>query len=251
MFQKISNKLILSALLLIPVNALGLQDEANTPPVVVELFTSQGCSSCPPADKFLAALNDEGDNGKTILPLAFHVDYWDKRGWKDPFSSPLFTGRQENYSFRNNQKSLYTPQIIIDGVYIAAGNDQLKVRKYIKKALEDNHKIPTKIKRLSDNELEITVGSENIGNGDEEMNDMLLITYDKAVETKIISGENRGRSIINTNIVKGVFHIGYWNKGIATGTLPFEKIGESDAVALIIQETNQGKIIGAANLVLK
>jgi hypothetical protein len=105
--------------------ALGAPDDAvaavdGAPPVVVELFTSQGCSSCPPADAILAELAERSD----LVALSLHVDYWDYIGWKDPFGSPLHTTRQKNYASELGLRYVFTPQIVVDGAASVVGSDR-------------------------------------------------------------------------------------------------------------------------------
>src|SRR5271155_289986 len=112
---------LLSALLCL---ALGIAPlHAGERPIVVELFTSEGCSSCPPADALLAELAGRSD----VLALSFHVDYWDRLGWKDPFSSPDATERQDRYSTLLHLATVYTPQIVVDGKWQAVGSDRSEV----------------------------------------------------------------------------------------------------------------------------
>src|SRR5271169_3687855 len=110
-----------------------LQAQAGQRPVVVELFTSEGCSSCPPADALLAELANRPD----VLALSFHVDYWDRLGWKDPFSSPEATARQEDYARLLGINSVYTPQIVVDGRLETVGSDRSAVERALDAARHD------------------------------------------------------------------------------------------------------------------
>ena len=107
---------------------------AEARPVVVELFTAQGCSSCPPADEMI---NELARTRRDLLPLAFHVDYWDRLGWKDPFSSPEATERQRAYALRGTDPTLFTPEMIIDGAQAVVGSDPDSIQKAVDTALDD------------------------------------------------------------------------------------------------------------------
>src|SRR5215813_538220 len=98
--------------------------QAGERPIVVELFTSEGCSSCPPADALLAELAARPD----VLALSFHIDYWDRLGWKDPFSTPAATQRQQHYADLLHRANVYTPQIVVDGHWQAVGSNRVEVR---------------------------------------------------------------------------------------------------------------------------
>ena len=109
-------------------------ESASNLPIIVELYTSQGCSSCPPADEFLGELTKDSD----VLPLSFHVDYWNRLGWRDTFSSPAYTKRQRDYARRARRTTVYTPQMIIHGGEHAVGSDRDHVKKLIKEAKNAN-----------------------------------------------------------------------------------------------------------------
>src|SRR5262252_1517002 len=106
--------------------------------VVVELFTSEGCSSCPPADALLAELASRPE----VLALSFHVDYWDRLGWKDPFSSPAATERQQRYASVLGLATVYTPQIVVDGKWQAVGSDRVEVEQALKAAGRSRDEVP-------------------------------------------------------------------------------------------------------------
>src|SRR5205814_1096869 len=113
---------------LLPVTA-----QAETRPVVVELFTSQGCSSCPPADRLLSELAERPD----VIALGLHIDYWDDLGWKDPLSSPEATARQRDYARQFGRRQVYTPQLVVDGTEEAVGSDRAAVLQALKQTKRD------------------------------------------------------------------------------------------------------------------
>jgi hypothetical protein len=190
-----------------------------TLPVVVELFTSQGCSSCPTADAMLAAL--AGKPG--VLPLSFHVDYWDYLGWADSFARPEFTARQEGYARASGERSLYTPQLIIDGqdTAVAPGPAQLM-------ALIDAN-------RLSPAMLSVQRDTTAEGEAIELMPlsdlggrvEILLVRYAPRRDVKVTAGENRGRTVSYVNVVLALDELAKWD-GTAPLRLTVRPDGEPD-----------------------
>src|SRR5262249_26015813 len=126
---------------------------AGERPLVVELFTSEGCSSCPPADAVLAELGGRPD----VLALSFHVDYWDRLGWKDPFSSPAATERQQRYASLLGLATVYTPQIVIDGKWQAVGSDRVEVEQALGSARRDRRQVPVML-TLDHGNVKIALG---------------------------------------------------------------------------------------------
>lgn len=172
-------------------------------PVVVELFTSQGCSSCPPADAMLTMLAGQHD----VLPLSFHVDYWDYLGWADSFARPEFTERQSAYAHAVGERSVYTPQMIVDGqdTAVAPGPAQLM-------GLIDAHRFAP---------AEVTIQRERTDAGETiELQplsdlggkvDVLLVRYAPERPVDMTAGENRGKTVIYTNVVLGMQHLTRWD----------------------------------------
>lgn len=182
-----------------PMEQLG----ASALPVVVELFTSQGCSSCPAADAMLAELSDRPD----ILPLSFHVDYWDYLGWADSFAKPGFTNRQEAYARASGERALFTPQLIVDGhdTAVAPGPVQLM-------ALIDASRIApamVSIQRDStaDGEAIELMPLSDLGGPV----DILLIRYAPRRRVEMTAGENRGRTVTYTNVVLAMERLAHWD----------------------------------------
>ena len=187
---------------------------------LVELFTSQGCSSCPPADELLANLIKENNDNQQVIAISFHVDYWDRLGWKDPFSQRLFTQRQRNYVDKLDLRSAYTPQMVVNGKYEFVGSDKSALQSALKKAKEDFSKVSVKNLMAKESNDAISVSYEIDGKMDEDQVFLCLISPKEV--TSIKRGENGGRTLTNTNVVLQMSE-GF---NISKGTYVF-KISES------------------------
>src|SRR6266436_3034015 len=155
---------------------------AGERPIVVELFTSEGCSSCPPADALLAERASRPD----VLALSFHVDYWDRLGWKDPFSSREATERQNRYATLLDLATVYTPQIVVDGRWQAAGSDRADVERALDRARRDRRDVPVTL-ALDRGQARIGLGPHGDG-----VDAVLLIGFDRRHVTAVRRGENSG-----------------------------------------------------------
>ncbi|MFX1766881.1 DUF1223 domain-containing protein [Paraburkholderia sp. A1RI-2L] len=207
---------------------------ASARPVVVELFTSQGCSSCPPADAYLSDLSR---GRQDVLPLAFHVTWWDGLGWKDPYSLEAATRRQAAYSSRFGSSS-YTPEMVVDGRKSFVGWDRHAGEKAIL-AAQTSDANPVSVKGMrSGNTLSITLGA---GNGQGQI---LLIGYDREHVTAVGRGENTGRALKESNIVRSIEPIGEWNG--ASMTLS-HRVPSGDLAAVLVQAPD-GSILGATRV---
>ncbi len=206
--------------------------EAAERPVVVELFTSQGCSSCPPANAYL---NEMARDRRDVLALAFHVTYWDRLGWKDPFSLEAATDRQGRYGQRFGDGS-YTPEIVVDGLSSHVGSDRGDVGSAIEQAKRQSGTATTIDLKTNGDQLSIDVGN---GSGSGRV---LLIGFDHDHQTAIRRGENGGRTLQESNVVRSIKSIGDW-KGAALRIS--EKLPEGQDAAVII-EAPDGRIIGAS-----
>jgi hypothetical protein len=201
-------------------------------PVVVELFTSQGCSSCPPANAYL---NELTKDRRDVLPLAFHVTYWDRLGWKDPFSLEAATDRQDRYGHRFGDGS-YTPEIVIDGASSHVGSDRAEVGPAIEQAKQKSETAAAISVAKDGGALVIEVGAGK-GRGR-----VLLIGFDHDHQTAIRRGENNGRTLQESNVVRSIRPIGDW-QGAALHLN--EKLPEGEDVAVIL-EAPDGRIVGAS-----
>lgn len=222
----------------IPVLLFGVSGQAQTlpRPVVVELFTSQGCSSCPPADAVLAELA----RGQDVLALGFHVTYWNNLGWKDPYSLDVATARQRFYQSVLNTESIYTPQMVIDGRLDVVGSDVRGVTAAIAQTAARLRAQPSVAVHLQRAPSGIVI---DVGAGDGTAS-VILVGYDTAHRTQVARGENSGRELFEANIVRSYDKIGEWKGGALhlSGTSP-----AAERAAVILQAPD-GKIIGAAKL---
>jgi len=206
--------------------------------VVVELFTSQGCSSCPPADKILRKLAQE-DN---IIVLGWHVDYWDYLGWKDEFSRPENTERQMGYRDRWNLRSLYTPQAVIHGEVQIVGSNEHEIRKYVDQFQADGASLELKLNR-SGNTAGISVSTSISGFPAAEI---YLVKVISEASTSIRRGENAGRTINYVNIVEEMVWVSNWNgKSKVSVSAP---INDDASYVVLVQVKDFGPILGAAIL---
>jgi len=203
-------------------------------PVVVELFTSQGCSSCPPANAFL---NEMTKDRADVLPLGFHVTYWDRLGWKDPFSFEFATKRQAVYGHRFGDGS-YTPEIVVDGRAGFVGSDRDQVNAAIDQARRDQATAADLSAIRSGDIVTVKIGS---GSG---IGKLLLVGFDREHTTSIHRGENGGRSFYETNVVRSARPIGDWSGDAKT---LHEKAPQGQEAAVIV-EAPDGRIIGAARV---
>lgn len=188
-----------------PLDHFGLNPD--TLPVVVELFTSQGCSSCPPADAMLAGLADEPD----ILPLSFHVDYWDYLGWADSFARPEFTARQERYALAAGERSVYTPQIIVDGQDTAVSLGPAQLMGLIDASRLSPATVSIQRDTTPRGEVIELMPLSDLG-GEVEI---LMVRYAPEREVRMTAGENRGKVITYTNVVLSLDRLAEWDGAAA------------------------------------
>lgn len=201
---------------------------------VVELFTSQGCSSCPPADALLARLAARPD----LLALAYHVDYWDRLGWRDPFSSRAATDRQRRYARLLGLRTIYTPQIVVDGRWQAVGSDQAAVAGLLARARRRRAHLPVAL-TADHGRARIEIGPA----ADEEQGSVLLISFDRRHVTMVTRGENAGRRLASVDVVRGFGTVGRFAGQMMRIEMPIR--WHSDRIAAVVQAAD-GRILGAA-----
>jgi hypothetical protein len=232
----------LISLCLAAILALSLQPaRAEQPMVVVELFTSQGCNACPPADELLARLaKDPG-----IVALSLHVDYWDYLGWRDRFGRPENTKRQKLYAKAHHARSIYTPQIIVQGRWRTVGSDEIEVLNAIAAARAQIVPVTRTLLTLPDRvELRIRPLAEVRF----EKNGVLhLVSYDRPQTVRIERGENEGREITYINVVRDWMQLGVWDgREEAVYSAPLPVMGQG--VAVLLQDGTAGPILAAARV---
>ena len=204
-------------------------------PVVLELFTSQSCSSCPPADALMKQIAASDLNA---IVLSYHVDYWDYLSWKDTYSSPANTQRQHNYAQALNSDQVFTPQLIVNGTASAVGANQGDVAQ----AMAQAKRLPfaVTIKPVGQ-QLAVTIIPQ--GKTLPPAADILAVQFDHYAKTQVKAGENGGRTLEIINNVTGIKNLGSWspqnNQPIVMDTPP-------DGVAILVQTPQQGAILGAA-----
>lgn len=213
-------------------------------PVVVELFTSEGCSSCPPADVLLTKLlKEQPVAGVQIIPLGLHVTYWDQLGWKDPASLQASTDRQQDYGRMFGADSMYTPQAVIDGRAQLVGSDETGIRQAIEKAAAQPH-VPVQLSvSLQGDNVTASVTADKTS-GNEPLRRVFLITED-GLTSVVKRGENGGRTLHNDAVVRRI------STTEAIGTLVPDWRRDRLQLTVIVQGTKTRRIYGAATVPLK
>ncbi len=210
-------------------------------PMVVELFTSEGCSSCPPADALLGELAER----QYVLPLSFHVDYWDYIGWKDRFADPLYTHRQRAYAAAQGSTMVYTPQMIVAGAIDVVGSDRTAVEKALKTAYTRNTMYRIHVMRERDGKVVARFPEAPIG----VPATIWLVTYQKKAESHVRAGENAGRSLMTYNVVRSLQKVGMWSGAATEIDLKLDQMAKAnlpDACAIIANQAEHGPIVAAA-----
>jgi hypothetical protein len=231
--------------------------EAKGPtPVLVELFTSEGCSSCPPADRFLEKLDGQPIPGAEMIVLSEHVDYWNHIGWKDPYSARFYSERQSAYAKRFGLDSVYTPQMVVDGTSQFAGSNSEVANKVFAKALAIP-KIVVHLRSISAetaNTLHAHLETGTLGAlfGSREAEVYVAVALNRA-ESQVSAGENSGHILTHVSVVRSLMKIGSLKQGefLAQDVhLKLEPGSDSHNLRLIafVQEPGQGRVLGATSM---
>jgi len=238
--------LMLAVIALLGAVAFRPPAEAKRKAVVVELFTSEGCSSCPPADDLLTRLGREHtSNGAEIIPLGFHVDYWDYQGWRDRFSSRSFTERQQNYAARFRLDDPYTPQMIIDGETQFVGSDSGRAESAILQATARQQNADVQLTWTSANQLLVRVTA-----GSSDTAEVRLAITENNLSNNVAAGENDGRILHHSAVVRDFRLLGKLSQGKFQMGVPIKLQQEwkmKDLHVVVFVQANNGPIYGAAS----
>jgi hypothetical protein len=227
--------------LTLPFASTSLQAAARSP-VLVELFTSQGCSSCPPADKLAGLLNQDPD----VFVVSFNVDYWDYLGWRDTLAKPEYSQRQYDYASARGDGQVYTPQMVINGLtHTSGGSGQDSVTAMIDKARKQSTLIPMTLD-VSPSEIKVTI-ADVAAQGDTTL---WLLAIAPEMKLKIERGENAGMQATYHNSVRNLLPAAMWKGGAFKGAWPREAVMPKDcnSCVAILQRAHTGAVVGLARV---
>lgn len=213
---------------------------------MVELFTSQGCSSCPAADEILGDLSKD----PSIVALSMPIDYWDYLGWKDTLADSRFSARQKAYSRMRGDRDVYTPQAIVNGAAHVIGSDRARIEGAIKDTGKAGKVMSLPVKMtLSGKQLTVSVAAGN--ESTPARGEVWLCAISKAVPISIGRGENRGREVVYHNVVRNLLKVGDYNGSAGSWTVPLDSVMREgiDAAAVLVQDGSRdkpGPMLGAA-----
>jgi hypothetical protein len=216
------------------------------PRAVVELFTSQGCSSCPPADKIIGELARD----PSVIALSMPIDYWDYLGWKDTLADSRFSARQKAYSHVRGDRNLYTPQVIVNGSVQVIGSDRSSIDSAIKNTSKADGVMSVPVTMsLSGKFINVSVAASTGPTA--ARGEVWICSVSKAVPISIGRGENRGQQVTYHNVVRNLLKVGDWNGSSGSWTVPLENISREgiDAAAVFVQDGSRekpGTMLGAA-----
>jgi len=197
---------------------------------VIELFTSQGCNSCPPADKLLGQLTEN----QNLIPLTLAVDYWDYLGWKDTLALSDHTKRQRHYAKVRGDMNVYTPQAIVNGVKYAVGSDAQQISAALRNHPSSEPEIPLAVKRDGEN-ISVDVGA---GQGKATV---WMLSVVRKVEVKIVKGENKGETITYFNVVRSWRNLGAYSGTPIKTSIPVTELTKNDADFVVVFVQNGGE----------
>jgi hypothetical protein len=239
----------LGALLLVGFGHSAFATGTQTQPrAVVELFTSQGCSSCPPADQIIGDLAKD----PSVIALSMPVDYWDYLGWKDTLADSRFSARQKAYSQMRGDRDIYTPQAVVNGATQVIGSDAAKIRTEIdstRKGAASVMTVPVSVS-VSGKHVNVSVAASTESSSSNH-GEVWICSVSKSVPITVGRGENRGRELTYYNVVRNWLKVGDWNGNAANWSVPLENVSRDgvDAAVVYVQDGSRdrpGPMRGAA-----
>jgi hypothetical protein len=232
---------------------VAMSGSAHTEPrAVVELFTSQGCSSCPPADKIIGDLAKD----PSVIALSMPIDYWDYLGWKDTLADSRFSARQKAYARMRGDRDVYTPQVVVNGAAQAIGSDLGKIESAIGDTKKSDAVMSVPVSMtISGKHVNVAVAASSQGT-EAAHGEVWICSVSKAVPIAVGRGENRGRELTYYNVVRSWLKVGDWSGSAANWTVPLENISREgvDAAVVYVQDGNRdkpGAMLGAAYTLLQ
>ena len=223
---------------------------AGEPRAVLELFTSQGCSSCPPADKLLGELAHD----PSVIALSMPIDYWDYLGWKDTLADSRFTARQRSYSKMRGEREVYTPQVVVNGAAHALGSDRDGIENAITDTKSRQGVMTTPVSAsVTDGQLKVSLPAAETG---AHKGEVWVYGVAKSIAIAIARGENRGSKITYHNVVRNWLKVGDWSGKAQSWNVPIENLSRDgvDAAVIYVQDGTRdrpGAMLGATYLPLK
>jgi len=212
-------------------------------PWSIELFTSQGCSSCPPADRNLGKLAGRPD----VVALSFHVNYWDYIGWKDRFATKEGTERQRIYARTLKQRYVYTPEMVVDGRAHEPGVKESMIEGLLADVRRQSSRRTTpELKRTADGALTIRLAAAKL----DQPADVIVFAYDRRHSTPVERGENSGHRLDNFNVVRRFEIVDRWDGSERQWTVPADRFQPDQGIAVLVQQADQGPVLGANKLEL-
>jgi hypothetical protein len=229
---------------------------AATTPILGELFTSEGCSDCPPADTVLQKLIEtQPVGGAEIIGLGQHVDYWDRQGWKDRFSSAALTNRQQVYATRFRNESIYTPQMVVDGRLEFVGSDTAAARRAIERSLSAMHgAVRITVDTMAADRVGVSVTASDLpapARGDRA--DIIVAVTEDQLRSDVKRGENHGRVLTHAAVVRYMATIGEAGTSPAEANIPLAADWQRDHLKVVafVQELHSRGVLGSASVSLQ
>ena len=212
-------------------------------PVVLELFTSQGCSACPPADKLLGKLvRDQG-----VIALSFHVPYWDHMGWRDPFALPVSVQRQRGYARAMKERLIYTPQLVVQGSAHTVGHDKAAIERLMTEAPRAAI-ITIAITARQPPTLSVSIPTLELPQGGAQL---WLIAFRREEEREVLDGENAGHTLHHINVVRWAGPVVSVEAVPVVLTVPAAEADGADGIALVLQRQRLGPVLAAGQVALR